>query len=132
VSEDRLNEVGLRYIVSGGRFYDNWRHVCRVLDEERPGVVITGECPVGKGGADGLAKRWAALRGVPLVGVYAHFNYFGGRAGPIRDEWMFDLMRPYKLIAFPGDKGTANAIRAAEKREVLVRDERTPTSEGGE
>ena len=117
----------MRYIVSGGRDYSDWDHVRRVLDEERPliGCIIQGECPVGDQGADGLAKRWAAENGIPLIGVYAHFKVFGPRAGPMRDQWMFDLLSPiYKLVAFPGGNGTRNAVRAAEEREICVRDER--------
>ena len=71
-----------------------------------------------------MAKRWAAENGIPLIGVYAHFKFYGPRAGPLRDGWMFDILRPYKLIAFPGGDGTRNAVKAARVREILVRDER--------
>ena len=43
-------------VVTGGRGYRNYAHVKRVLDEERPKLVIQGECPYG--GADALAARW--------------------------------------------------------------------------
>ncbi len=121
----------IRFIVSGGRDYRDYAHVKRVLDEERPGVIITGECPTRGQGADGLAKRWARENGVPLIGVYAHFDYYGPKAGPIRDGWMFDIMAPvYKLVAFPGGRGTSNAVEAAYAREILVRDERRPSPDG--
>jgi hypothetical protein len=110
------------YAVTGGRDYGDYQHVKRVLDEERPGVVVQGECP--KGGADLLAKRWCRENGVPCIGMEALWGFFGKAAGPRRNGWMLDLLPIYKLIAFPGDRGTNNAVEQAYRREVLVRDER--------
>lgn len=110
--------------VSGGRYYSDYAHVKRVLDEERPGVVVQGECPTPSQGADGLAKRWCRENGVPCIGVEALWKFYGKPAGPIRNGWMFSLLPIYKLIAFPGDRGTANAVEQAIEREICVRDER--------
>lgn len=112
------------FAVSGGRYYSDYANVKRVLDEERPGVVVQGECPTARGGADGLAKRWCRENGVPCIGVEALWKFYGKAAGPIRNGWMFDLLPIYKLIAFPGDRGTANAVEQAIAREICVRDER--------
>lgn len=114
----------LWYAVTGGRDYSDYLHVKRVLDEERPGVVVQGECPVGHGGADALTKRWCRENGVPCIGIEAHFRYYGPKAGPMRNRWMFDLLPIFKLIAFSGGKGTTNAVEEAIKREICVRDER--------
>ena len=54
----------------------------------------------------------------------ALWDFYGRGAGPKRNGWMFDLFPIYKLIAFPGDRGTANAVEQAETREIPVRDER--------
>lgn len=113
--------------VTGGRDYRDYAHVKRVLDEERPGVVVQGECPYG--GADALAARWCEETGVPCIGIKAPWKAHGRGAGPIRNGWMLDLLPIYKLIAFPGDRGTANAVTQAHAREMLVRDERNPPSE---
>lgn len=109
-------------VVTGGRGYANYAHVKRVLDEERPGVIVQGECP--SGGADLLAKRWCRENGVPCIGMEAMWDHYGRGAGPIRNGWMLDLLPIYKLIAFPGGDGTANAVERAHKRKILVRDER--------
>jgi hypothetical protein len=114
----------LFYAVTGGRGYRNYQHVARVLDEEKPGVVVQGECP--KGGADLLAKRWCRKNGVPCIGVEALWDFYGNAAGPIRNEWMFDLLPIYKLVAFPGDRGTNHAVQQARFRQIPVRDERQP------
>lgn len=112
--------------VSGGRYYDNPAHVDAVLDEEyafyRFAAVVQGECP--KGGADLLAKQWCRKHGIPCVGIEANFGFYGRPAGPIRNGWMFTLIPIFKLVAFPGNDGTADAIRKAAKLEILIRDER--------
>jgi hypothetical protein len=113
---------GPAIVVTGGRYYADYAHVARVLDEERPRLVVQGECP--KGGTDGLAKRWCRKNGIPCFGVEAHFAFFGKPAGPIRNGWMFDLIAVDKLVAFPGDRGTANAVEQAQRRNIPVRDER--------
>jgi hypothetical protein len=118
-----LRRVALRWIaVTGGRSYADYEHVSGVLNEECPGVVVQGECPYG--GADALAARWCEENGVPCVGLKALWKKFGNPAGPIRNGWMLDLFPIYKLIAFPGDRGTNNCVKQAHEREVLVRDER--------
>lgn len=113
---------GIFIAVTGGRDYDDFAHISRVLSEERPTVVVQGECP--NGGADFLAKLWCRENGVPCIGMEAMWHRYGRSAGPIRNGWMLDLLPIYKLIAFPGGTGTANAVEQAHKREILVRDER--------
>jgi len=108
--------------VTGGRAYRDYEHVKRVLAEERPAAVVQGECPMG--GADALAKQWCQETGTPCFGVEANFDFYGRPGGPIRNGWMLDFFQPYKLIAFPGDRGTNNAVEQAYAREILVRDER--------
>jgi len=121
--------------VTGGRDYDDYRHVARVLDEERdlaPSslVIVQGECPYG--GADELAKEWCRKTGTPCFGLPAWFGKLGRGAGPIRNGWMLDFLPIYKLIAFPGDRGTNDCVQQAIKREILVRDERTKALAAGE
>lgn len=119
-----MSEIPVFVVVSGGRDYRDSRHVARVLDEERvPGMVIVqGECP--KGGADLLAKKWCRWRGVPCIGMEALWGFYGKAAGPKRNGWMFDLLPIYKLVAFPGGTGTADAVAKAAERDIPVRDER--------
>jgi hypothetical protein len=50
---------------------------------------------------------------------------------------MLTLLPIYKLIAFPGDRGTNDCVEKAKRREILIRDERTlppppVTREGGD
>jgi hypothetical protein len=116
VSNVKTASAKIWIAVTGGRGYEDYQHVKRVLDEERPGVVVQGECPYG--GADKLTKRWCELNGVPCIGIEALWDYYGRGAGPIRNGWMLDLFPIYKLIAFPGDRGTNNCVKQAHEREM--------------
>lgn len=107
---------------TGGRAYADYEHVRRVMGEERPAAVVQGECHLG--GLDALVKRWCRETGTPCFGVEANFTFYGKAGGQIRNGWMFDFLSIYKLVAFPGDRGTNNAVEQARKREILVRDER--------
>ncbi len=110
--------------VTGGRHYDARAVLYAVLDEEYEtycfSALVQGECP--SGGADRLAKDWCFRRGVPCIGFPALWDFYGKPAGPMRNRWMLDLLPVFKLIAFPGNRGTASAMEEAEKRDILVRD----------
>ena len=110
--------------VTGGRAYRDYAFLSSVLADEKPDVVVQGECPVGDGGADGLTKRWCEANGVRCVGIYAWFSYYGKSAGPRRNGWIFDLFPIEKLVAFDGDRGTSNCVDQAIQHGVPVRDER--------
>jgi hypothetical protein len=115
-------------VVTGGRTYSDYRHVAAILDEERkrvgsiPFAVVQG----GAKGADRLAKLWCQNKGVPCFEVEAMWDKLGRSAGHIRNSWMLDYLPIYKVIAFPGGKGTENAVKQATIRSILVRDERFP------
>jgi len=109
-------------LVCGGRRYSDRHKVYRVLDSMRDHIdwVVHG----GATGADSFADDWAHERGkfVAKFPIYGEtWNQYGYPAGPIRNEAMFK-MRPDLVIAFPGGKGTANAIRLAERYKVGVRE----------
>ncbi len=110
--------------VTGGRYYYDRAVVNAVLNEEYEAycfdALVQGECP--KGGADRLAKEWCFRRGVPCIGFPAQWTFYGKPAGPVRNGWMLSLLPIYKLVAFPGDNGTADAMKKAYQLEILVRD----------
>jgi hypothetical protein len=109
----------MRVLVTGGRDYNDFRTVSDALDELRPTVIIQGECPYG--GADALAARYAEMRGIPCIGVRAHFRTMGGKAGPIRNGWMLRHAGPVDtVLAFPGDRGTRNMIDQADRAGIHV------------
>lgn len=108
----------MRLIVCGGRDYQEREHVHQVLDTMISDVdcIISGAAP----GADSLAAQWAEVRGVPLLLCPAHWNTFGRKAGPMRNEWMITIAKGTHVLAFPGGRGTANMVKLAEKYNLPV------------
>lgn len=110
--------------VSGGRSYNDAAKVFAVLDaihkERCITLLIQGECPVGDGGADELARRWAISRQVNYVGVPPKVRRHGWpSAGPKRNEEMATF-HPALWVLFPGNNGTANAKQIAEANGIEV------------
>lgn len=108
-----------KVIVTGGRDYNDEATVFATLDRFDPDVVIQGECP--KGGADLLAKNWCRARRKPCIGMEAWFDTMGKAAGPIRNGWMIEFNQPIAgVIAFPGDRGTADMVAQADAAGLKV------------
>lgn len=103
----------MRILVCGGRDYADQARVDQILDrvlaERGISVIIHG----GARGADSLAGRWAASRGIEVAVYPADWNTHGKRAGPLRNQLMLDDGRPDAVIAFAGGRGTADMIRRA-------------------
>ena len=83
-------------------------------------LVVQGGC----NGADRIAEHVCNSKGIPVCGFKAPWNYYGHSAGPIRNGWMLDFIKPDLVIAFHPDlsksRGTANMIEQAEKAGVKV------------
>lgn len=110
----------MRILVCGGRGYEDDTTFCltmRDLNRERP---ITAVIEGGALGADFMARRWAAERGVKLHTFWPDWKTHGKAAGPIRNQRMLDEGDPDMVVAFPGGSGTADMIRRAEKAGVPV------------
>jgi hypothetical protein len=119
----------MRVIVCGGRDYWDKQAIFEALDRlhQTRGIdcVIHGAAK----GADYLASQWAAARGVPCETYPADWDDinhpdavirsrkngkpYNAKAGPIRNQKMIDTGKPDGVVAFPGDKGTADMIRRA-------------------
>ena len=109
-----------RIIVCGGRGleWSEWATTAhRILDEIGPSLVAQG----GADGADMLARDWARRTGTCLVTFEAPWPFFLKAAGPIRNGWMLEVIKPDLVLAFPGGKGTADMIEKAERAGVPVR-----------
>ena len=108
-----------RVIVCGGRDYDNEEFVWKVLDcFHKDGLVIIQG---GARGADSFARRWAEDHEVEYREFKADWNRYGKAAGPKRNTEMLGE-DPYAVVAFPGGSGTANMVKQARARGVLVID----------
>ena len=115
----------LRVLVTGGRKFDRQdivdKALDRVLSESPDGLsLIHG----GAGGADACANAWAYARkavGAPVEvhSFPAEWRAYGLSAGPRRNQQMVDA-QPDLVVAFPGDKGTADCVRRAEAAGIKV------------
>ncbi len=114
----------MRVLVCGGRHYANRTKVYEVLDALHGSsvtgnisLIVTGCAP----GADTLAQDWATIRKVDLEGYPANWKQDGKAAGPIRNRRMLEKGKPDLVVAFPGDRGTANMALLAKNAGVPVR-----------
>ena len=109
-----------RVLVCGGRSYGEVARLDAVLDrlhaERKFSVLICG----GATGADSLAMRWAAIRGVPTEVHYADWANEGKAAGPIRNKKMLVEGKPNLVVAFPGGVGTSNMVGIAREAGIEV------------
>lgn len=113
----RGKDEPMRLLVCGGRDYRDRERVWAALDKllaKRPiEVVIHG----GATGADSLAGEWAEARGIQCR-VFAvsreEWRELGKIAGPLRNAKMLREGQPDGVVAFPGDRGTADMVRQAE------------------
>ena len=104
-----------RAIICGGRDFDDKQYLFDALDKLHLREIAHG----GASGADSLAGEWATQRNIPCAVFPADWS-IGRSAGPKRNAEMLKSFVPDVVIAFPGGRGTADMIRRAEKKDVLV------------
>jgi hypothetical protein len=71
-------------------------------------------------GADALAERWAKAEFIGRHRFPAQWDKYGKAAGPIRNQAMIDKGKPDLVVAFPGDRGTADMGRRAKAAGIKV------------
>lgn len=106
-----------RVLVCGGRDFNDVDRVRRgLLPFGRNIVIIHGDAR----GADALAGSFARSEGIAEIKVPAQWAYYGKIAGPIRNKWMLEGLKPDIVVAFPGGRGTADMRDRAEKAGIQV------------
>ncbi|WP_013627348.1 DUF2493 domain-containing protein [Rubinisphaera brasiliensis] len=110
----------MRVLITGGRNFDNHELLETTLDAVHASAPLSVLIHGAANGADTLAGEWASRNGIEVVACPADWKRYGRAAGPIRNRAMFDLA-PDLLVAFPGGKGTADMISAAEQKEIPIR-----------
>lgn len=110
----------MRLLVCGGRDFNNEALLNMVLDavQRKKGVTLLIEG--GAVGADRLARQWAKRAGVPWQTFEADWKTLGRAAGVIRNQVMLDQGKPDGVIAFQGNRGTADMVRRARLAGVTV------------
>lgn len=111
---------GLRILVCGGRDYKNVSavfHALTALHAKRGiSLIIEG----GATGADRLGRQWVEQNGIPFSTFEADWDAYGKAAGPKRNTRMLAEGKPDGVIAFPGNRGTADMVLQAEAAGVKV------------
>jgi hypothetical protein len=109
-----------RYLICGGRTFIDAAMMDSCLSNlilaPRNAVIIHGDAP----GADKLAGQWGFAHGAIVEAYPADWAVHGKAAGAIRNRRMLDLGKPDVVIAFPGGPGTANMVRQAREKDVVV------------
>lgn len=100
----------MKVLVCGGRDYDDRDNVFYALDRlnaETPfRMIVEGAAS----GADTLAYEWAMTRAIACLRVPADWTSKGRGAGAARNLKMLEMVKPDRIVAFPGGTGTANMI----------------------
>lgn len=107
-------------LVTGGRDFDDYQRVARALGSAYSHQPALAVVQGGARGADALARRWCESTGVPCITVPALWDYYGKRAGSMRNQWMLDYFDINYVTAFPGGTGTADMVRRARAKGVPV------------
>lgn len=111
----------MKVIIAGGRDFDNYDLLCRKADKilsRQSGIeIVSGTAK----GADKLGERYAEERQYPVKRFIPDWNFFGKKAGFIRNEEMAEYADA--LIAFWNgeSKGTRHMIDIATNVGLLIR-----------
>ena len=106
----------MKTIIAGGRDYELTAEDCARLTELEISEVVCG-CARG---ADTGGRTWAETLGIPVALFPADWPRLGAAAGPIRNQRMADYADA--LVAFPGGHGTADMVRRAKAKGLVVHD----------
>lgn len=104
----------MNVVITGGRHFKDKKMMFSVLDKIHETNPIVRLAHGGCTGADDLAREWGLDRGVVVVGYPADWHS-GEKAGPMRNAFMLKEEQPEFVIAFPGGRGTQNAIQFAKQ-----------------
>jgi len=111
----------VKVIIAGGRDFNDYDLLCRktdkILSRQSEIEIVSGTAK----GADKLGERYAEERGYPVKRFIPDWNYFGKRAGYIRNTDMAEYADA--LIAFWNGKsrGTEDMIKTANEKNLLIR-----------
>lgn len=108
----------MKVLICGGRAYDNREYLEDTLDNLEISEIIEG----GATGADALAYNYAKSRNIKVTKFVANWKKYGRKAGMLRNKQMLEEGKPDLVIAFPGNKGTANMIKLAKWSKIPILD----------
>lgn len=110
-------------VVTGGRNYKDKEQVFKALNHVHARRGISELYHGGSSGADKLAEEWALKNSVPVKCFPADRKKLGKSAEPVRN---IEMLRTAKqngragVVAFPGGRGTQNAVASAKIFKIEV------------
>ena len=110
----------MKVLVCGGRLFSDGRLLNRALDALHELVSITEIIEGNARGADRLAGLWAKQNNIKNTKFRALWEVYGKAAGPIRNQQMLDEGKPDLVLAFPGQRGTADMVARAKRANIKV------------
>ncbi len=114
-----------RIIVAGGRDFNDYRYLCKCMDELIAGIADAVEIVSGRAkGADSLGEQYATERGLRNIVFKPDWKQYGKAAGVLRNQQMLHYaMEEYPILAAFWDgksEGTRDMIDRARKAGVNV------------
>lgn len=111
----------MKVIISGPRNLFDAQAVALVAAkfEEAHGKITEEVSGVAKG-IDRIGEAWAEERGIPVKRFHAQWRQQGFAAGPIRNAKMGAYAQGLAAVWDGKSGGTADMIRCAHKRELLI------------
>jgi hypothetical protein len=110
----------MKTIIAGGRDYQFGLYDVARLNHLLRVIPITEVVSGGARGTDREGELWADLNKLPIKRFPANWTKYGHAAGPIRNREMAKYADA--LVAFPGDRGTADMVAQAKKAGLLIHD----------
>lgn len=110
----------MRIVCTGGRNFDDRIMVEELLETLNPKCIYVGDCPTG---LDRFVRDFCEeLRpDINIVVYHANWEKHKKAAGPIRNGIMLDEAGDDALVfAFKGGRGTADCVRQAIQRNMIV------------
>lgn len=110
----------MKIVCTGGRDFKNLEIIRDTLDNLQPSFVYVGDC---KTGADQLVRGWCLHTGTKFEPFKADWDSLGLSAGPIRNKRMVEAAAKdgcRLLLAFPGNRGTADCVRHGRKNKMII------------
>ena len=105
----------MKYIIAGGRDFNNRNILYKVLNENRYSKNITEIVSGDARGADSLGAEWANVNGISLIHFPAKWEMYGKSAGFIRNADM-GAYADAAIIFWDGvSKGTKHMIQTMKK-----------------
>lgn len=106
----------MKLLVCGGREFKDTLFAYDQIRRLNPDAIINGKAR----GADSIAGLYAKEFGLPCIEVPANWNFYGKRAGSLRNEWMLKFCSPDHVLALPGGYGTANMVKLSRDANIEV------------